>query len=139
MNFWNWIGLPSRADIQELKNASLKQTEALSTLANLDKNVIQLLQNAENISEKSDKLDEAVHTYYEGISQVLLNQSEALSANLHAMETLQQNIHTMDKGTQRTLAQILTECKDQNELLRLLIANSLVNDISNLLDNEEQQ
>lgn len=139
MNFWNWIGLPSRADIQELKNASLKQVEALSTLANLDKNVIQLLQNMGNINAQGGKLNEAIRTYYEGISQMLLKQSEAVSANLHALETFQQNSHVMDKGTQRTLAQVLTECKDQNEMLRLLIANSLVNDISELLDNEERQ
>ena len=32
MSFWNWIGLPSAADIQGLKEASLEQMEVLSTL-----------------------------------------------------------------------------------------------------------
>lgn len=136
MNFWNLIGLPSKADIQELKDASLKQAETLSTLATLDKNVIQLLQDSKDINGKSDKLAEVVHTYYNGISQALSKQSEALAANLHALEELQQNIRTIDKDTKKASKQILTECKDQNELLRLLIANSLIDDVSKILDNE---
>lgn len=134
MNFWNWIGLPSAADIQELKEASLRQAETLSALTELNKNVIQLLENIQDINEKSDKLTEAVHIYYEGVSQMILKQSEAISTSLEPLKMLLQNFQKMDKDTRRMLKRVLTECENQNELLRLLIANSLIDDVSKTLD-----
>lgn len=137
MNFWNWIGLPSAVDIRELKEASLKQAEALSALCALNKNVIQLLEDTRNISEKSDKLSEAAWTYYENVSQMILKQSEALSASFEPLKTFLQDFRRMDKDAQNKLKQILTECGNQNELLRLLIANSLINDVSQILDEDK--
>ena len=138
MNFWNWIGLPSAADIQELKEASLRQAETLSALTELNRNVMQLLENTQDISEKSDKLTEAARMYYDGISRMVLKQAEVFSAGLESLETFQKNFRKMDKDTQRTLEQVLTECRNQDELLRLLVANSLVGDVSKLLDEDEQ-
>lgn len=137
MNFWNWIGLPSAVDIQELKEASLRQAETLATLTELNKNVIQLLENTQDIGEKSDKLAKAVNMYYEGISQMILKQSEAISTSLEPLKILQQNFQRMDKDTRRVLKRVLTECENQNELLRLVIANSLIDDVSKTLDKDK--
>lgn len=138
MNFWNWIGLPSAADLQELKEASLRQADVLSALTELNKNVIQLLETTQGIGERSGKLTEAVHTYYKGVSQMILKQSEAVSASLEPLKMLQQDFQRMDRDTQEALKQVLTECECQNELLRLLIANSLIDDISTTLDEDKQ-
>ena len=94
------------------------------------------MEDAENISEKSDKISEAVRTYHENLSRMLLDQLEALSTNLESLKAFQKNFRRMDAYMQRKLKEILEECGTQNELLRLLIANSLIDDVSQVLEIE---
>ena len=125
------------ADIQELKASSLKQVEALPTLTALNKDVIQLLERANDISEKSDKISDVVQTYHAELSHMIMKQSETLSNSLNSLNTLRQDSQRMDKNSQRMMKELLAECEAQNQLLRLLIANSLIDDISQITDESE--
>ena len=138
MNFWNWIGLPSAADIRELQELSLRQTDELSTLTKLNKNVTQLLRSTQDISEGNDKLADVAYTYYKDISKMILERTKAIDLKLGLLKTLQQDFQTMDKETQRRLERVLKECENENELLRLLIANSLIDDVSEVMNKNKQ-
>lgn len=115
-SFWNRIGLPCLDDIQELKDASRKQEEALSSLIALNRDTIELLKRTENslsvavegssnnnqkaITAAVETICEAMLKYYEGSSQLLMKQSGNLSASLESLDTL----HTGVKELQQTSA-----------------------------------
>ena len=69
---------------------------------------------------------------------MILERTKAIDLKLGLLKTLQQDFQTMDKETQRRLERVLKECENENELLRLLIANSLIDDVSEVMNKNKQ-
>ena len=78
MSFWNWIGLPSAADIQGLKEASLEQMEVLSTLTAVNADIQELKASSVRQMEVLSTLT-AVNTDIQELKASSVRQMEVLS------------------------------------------------------------
>lgn len=146
-SFWNRIGLPCLADIQNLQVAACSQAEALSSISSLNHEVIRLLKEAKSDVSSSinsanssqheavkiavEKIVEAMQKYHEITSQLLVRQADILAANsgiLTDLRTSAEEFHTVAQKQEDAVALIIQLDQDIIRLLedaKVAIANSI--------------
>ncbi len=149
-DFWHWLGLPCLDDIQALNAAALKQEEVLTSLkmltAETKESLVgvrsELMASAERMEASNQKAIESsteaigntLLRYSDGICKLLIERTTKLSDSIDVLETLEREISCLDRASQEKIEQTIAECRSQNELLRMLIANTLVEDISKVMN-----
>lgn len=122
--FWNAIGLPNKADIQNLTELCRQQMQRIETLENEVRQLREIVQTqAEQDNAREDERAQAVkQTVQEGFAQ----QQEAFAE--WREEQTKKNAVVLRKNTmlhQQTQEKLTESAKNQDELLRILIVNSL--------------
>lgn len=72
----------------------------------------------------------AINAYAESSQRILVEQIDKVIDNIAALSAFCDTAYTLDKDTQERVAHIATECRAQNELLRILLANTLIDNVS---------
>lgn len=122
--FWNAIGLPNMADIQNLTELCRQQMQRIETLENEVRQLRETMQaEAEKESTRQDEREQAIRqTVQDGFAQ----QKEAFDE--WQENQTKKNAVVLRKNTmlhQQTQEKLMESAKNQDELLRILIVNSL--------------
>lgn len=122
--FWNAIGLPNAADIQNLTELCRQQAQRIETLENEVRQLQKAVQTqSEQDNAREDEREQAVRqTVQDGFAQ----QQETF-AEWREKQT-KKNAVILRKNTmlhQQTQEKLAESAKNQDELLRILIVNSL--------------
>ena len=122
--FWNAIGLPNAADIQNLTELCRQQAQRIETLENEVRQLREIVQTqAEQDNAREDEREQAVRQMVqEGFAQ----QQETFAE--WREEQAKKNAVVLRKNTmlhQQTQEKLAESAKNQDELLRILIVNSL--------------
>lgn len=152
-NFWHWLGLPCLADIQELTASALRQEEILASLKILTEETRKSFDRVQSeLTASVDQIGTANHEviesstrevcnillrYNDEIRKLVIERTAKLYEGIETLEVIGKEICSLDRDTQEKIEKTLTECRNQNELLRILIANTLIEDASNLMNGEQ--
>lgn len=122
--FWNAIGLPNAADIQNLTELCRQQAQRIETLENEVRQLREIVQTqAEQDNAREDEREQAIRqTVQDGFAQ----QKEAFDE--WQENQTKKNAVVLRKNTmlhQQTQEKLTESAKNQDELLRILIVNSL--------------
>ena len=122
--FWNAIGLPNAADIQNLTELCRQQAQRIETLENEVRQLREIVQTqAEQDNAREDEREQAIRqTVQDGFAQ----QQETFAE--WREEQTKKNAVILRKNTmlhQQTQEKLAESAKNQDELLRILIVNSL--------------
>lgn len=122
--FWNAIGLPNAADIQNLTELCRQQAQRIETLENEVRQLREIVQTqAEQDNAREDEREQAIRqTVQDGFAQ----QQETFAE--WCEEQTKKNAVILRKNTmlhQQTQEKLAESAKNQDELLRILIVNSL--------------
>ena len=122
--FWNAIGLPNAADIQNLTELCRQQAQRIETLENEVRQLQKAVQTqSEQDNAREDEREQAVRqTVQDGFAQ----QQETFAE--WREEQTKKNAVILRKNTmlhQQTQEMLAESAKNQDELLRILIVNSL--------------
>ena len=122
--FWNAIGLPNAADIQNLTELCRQQAQRIETLENEVRQLQKAVQTqSEQDNAREDEREQAVRqTVQDGFAQ----QQETFAE--WREEQTKKNAGILRKNTmlhQQTQEKLAESAKNQDELLRILIVNSL--------------
>lgn len=122
--FWNAIGLPNAADIQNLTELCRQQAQRIETLENEVRQLREIVQTqAEQDNAREDEREQAVR---QAVQDGFAQQKEALEE--WREEQTKKNAVVLRKNTmlhQQTQEKLTESAKNQDELLRILIVNSL--------------
>ena len=124
LGFWNAIGLPNAADIQNLTELCRQQAQRIETLENEVRQLQKAVQTqSEQDNAREDEREQAVRqTVQDGFAQ----QQETFAE--WREEQTKKNAVILRKNTmlhQQTQEKLAESAKNQDELLRILIVNSL--------------
>lgn len=72
----------------------------------------------------------AISTYTESSRQILSEQVDKIIEGIAALSAFCNTAYNLDKDTQERIEHITTECRAQSELLRILLANTLIDNVS---------
>lgn len=126
--FWNAIGLPNAADIQNLTELCRQQAQRIETLENEVRQLREIEQTqAEQDNAREDEREQAIR---QAVQDGFAQQKEALEE--WREEQTQKNAVVLRKNTmlhQQTQEKLTESAKNQDELLRILIVNSLGDEI----------
>lgn len=122
--FWNALGLPNAADIQNLTELCRQQAQRIETLENEVRQLQKAVQTqSEQDNAREDEREQAVRqTVQDGFAQ----QQETFAE--WREEQTKKNAVILRKNTmlhQQTQEKLAESAKNQDELLRILIVNSL--------------
>lgn len=117
--FWHWLGLPCFDDIQALTAAALRQNEILTSL--------------------KTQAEETQKSLADIQAELTVSAQQIEKSSHEVIESSTKEICSLERNIQEKIEKTLAECKSQNELLRLLIANTLIEDFSNFMDMEDIQ
>lgn len=84
----------------------------------------------EAVGAAQQKICATIHTCTESSQRILSEQADRAAESIAALSTLCDTTYDLDRDTQKRIEQIIAECRTQNELLRLLLANTLIDDVS---------
>lgn len=122
--FWNAIGLPNAADIQNLTELCRQQAQRIETLENEVRQLREIEQTqAEQDNAREDEREQAIR---QAVQDGFAQQKEALEE--WREEQTKKNAVVLRKNTmlhQQTQEKLTESAKNQDELLRILIVNSL--------------
>ena len=122
--FWNAIGLPNAADIQNLTELCRQQAQRIETLENEVRQLREIVQTqAEQDNAREDEREQAIR---QAVQDGFAQQKEALEE--WREEQTKKNAVVLRKNTmlhQQTQEKLTESAKNQDELLRILIVNSL--------------
>lgn len=122
--FWNAIGLPNAADIQNLTELCRQQMQRIETLENEVRQLREIVQTqAEQDNAREDEREQAIR---QAVQDGFAQQQETF-AEWHEEQT-KKNAVILRKNTilhQQTQEKLTESAKNQDELLRILIVNSL--------------
>lgn len=122
--FWNAIGLPNAADIQNLTELCRQQAQRIETLENEVQQLREIVQTqAEQDNAREDEREQAIR---QAVQDGFAQQKEALEE--WREEQTKKNAVVLRKNTmlhQQTQEKLTESAKNQDELLRILIVNSL--------------
>lgn len=122
--FWNAIGLPNIADIQNLTELCRKQAQRIETLENEVRQLQETVQTQEEKQNvRQDEREQAIRqTVQDGFAQqnVAFAEWQENQTKKNAV-ILRKNIMLH----QQTQEKLMESAKNQDELLRILIVNSL--------------
>lgn len=116
-SFWNWIGLPDSSDIHALQDLLQTQSEQLARMEEENQRLGAILERAE-----------------ERIGQ-LETENSAITQTLNAMRT--ETAAQMEKlsfADGKTYDALMKNAQNQDELLRILIVNTLQKELEATLD-----
>ena len=126
--FWNAIGLPNAADIQNLTELCRQQAQRIETLENEVRQLREIEQTqAEQDNAREDEREQAIR---QAVQDGFAQQKEALEE--WREEQTKKNAVVLRKNTmlhQQTQEKLTESAKNQDELLRILILNSLGDEI----------
>ena len=126
--FWNAIGLPNAADIQNLTELCRQQAQRIETLENEVRQLREIVQTqAEQDNAREDEREQAIR---QAVQDGFAQQKEALEE--WREEQTKKNAVVLRKNTmlhQQTQEKLTESAKNQDELLRILIVNSLGDEI----------
>ena len=126
--FWNAIGLPNAADIQNLTELCRQQAQRIETLENEVRQLREIEQTqAEQDNAREDEREQAIR---QAVQDGFAQQKEALEE--WREEQTKKNAVVLRKNTmlhQQTQEKLAESAKNQDELLRILIVNSLGDEI----------
>lgn len=126
--FWNAIGLPNAADIQNLTELCRQQAQRIETLENEVRQLREIEQTqAEQDNAREDEREQAIR---QAVQDSFAQQKEALEE--WREEQTKKNAVVLRKNTmlhQQTQEKLTESAKNQDELLRILIVNSLGDEI----------
>ena len=126
--FWNAIGLPNAADIQNLTELCRQQAQRIETLENEVRQLQKAVQTqAEQDNAREDEREQAIR---QAVQDGFAQQKEALEE--WREEQTKKNAVVLRKNTmlhQQTQEKLTESAKNQDELLRILIVNSLGDEI----------
>ena len=122
--FWNAIGLPNAADIQNLTELCRQQAQRIETL----ENEVRQLQKAVQTQSEQDNAreDEREQAIRQAVQDGFAQQQETFAE--WREEQTKKNAVVLRKNTmlhQQTQEKLTESAKNQDELLRILIVNSL--------------
>lgn len=122
--FWNAIGLPNAADIQNLTELCRQQAQRIETLENEVRQLREIVQTqAEQDNAREDEREQAVRQMVqEGFAQQQETFAEWREEQTKKNAVILRKNTMLHQQTQETLAE---SAKNQDELLRILIVNSL--------------
>ena len=122
--FWNAIGLPKAADIQNLTELCRQQAQRIETLENEVRQLREIVQTqAEQDNAREDEREQAVRQMVqEGFAQQQETFAEWREEQTKKNAVILRKNTMLHQQTQETLAE---SAKNQDELLRILIVNSL--------------
>ena len=127
-SFWNAIGLPNAADIQNLTELCRQQAQRIETLENEVRQLREIEQTqAEQDNAREDEREQAIR---QAVQDGFAQQKEALEE--WREEQTKKNAVVLRKNTmlhQQTQEKLAESAKNQDELLRILIVNSLGDEI----------
>ena len=122
--FWNAIGLPNMADIQNLTELCRQQAQRIETLENEVRQLREIVQTqAEQDNAREDEREQAIR---QAVQDGFAQQKEAFEE--WREEQPKKNAVVLRKNTmlhQQTQEKLTESAKNQDELLRILIVNSL--------------
>lgn len=122
--FWNAIGLPNATDIQNLTELCRQQAQRIETLENEVRQLREIVQTqAEQDNAREDEREQAIR---QAVQDGFAQQKEALEE--WREEQTKKNAVVLRKNTmlhQQTQEKLTESAKNQDELLRILIVNSL--------------
>lgn len=122
--FWNAIGLPNAADIQNLTELCRQQAQRIETLENEVRQLREIVQTqAEQDNAREDEREQAIR---QAVQDGFVQQKEAFAE--WCEEQTKKNAVVLRKNTmlhQQTQEKLTESAKNQDELLRILIVNSL--------------
>ena len=122
--FWNAIGLPNMADIQNLTELCRQQAQRIETLENEVRQLREIVQTqAEQDNAREDEREQAIR---QALQDGFAQQKEAFEE--WREEQTKKNAVVLRKNTmlhQQTQEKLTESAKNQDELLRILIVNSL--------------
>lgn len=122
--FWNAIGLPNAADIQNLTELCRQQAQRIEMLENEVRQLREIEQTqAEQDNAREDEREQAIR---QAVQDGFAQQKEAFE-EWHEEQT-KKNAVVLRKNTmlhQQTQEKLTESAKNQDELLRILIVNSL--------------
>ena len=122
--FWNAIGLPNMADIQNLTELCRQQAQRIETLENEVRQLREIVQTqAEQDNAREDEREQAIR---QAVQDGFAQQKEAFEE--WCEEQTKKNAVVLRKNTmlhQQTQEKLTESAKNQDELLRILIVNSL--------------
>lgn len=122
--FWNAIGLPNAADIQNLTELYRQQAQRIETLENEARQLREIVQTqAEQDNAREDEREQAIR---QAVQDGFAQQKEAFEE--WREEQTKKNAVVLRKNTmlhQQTQEKLTESAKNQDELLRILIVNSL--------------
>ena len=122
--FWNAIGLPNAADIQNLTELCRQQAQRIETLENEVRQLREIVQTqAEQDNAREDEREQAIR---QAVQDGFAQQKEAFEEWREEQTT--KNAVVLRKNTmlhQQTQEKLTESAKNQDELLRILIVNSL--------------
>lgn len=124
VGFWNAIGLPNAADIQNLTELCRQQAQRIEMLENEVRQLREIEQTqAEQDNAREDEREQAIR---QAVQDGFVQQKEAFE-EWHEEQT-KKNAVVLRKNTmlhQQTQEKLTESAKNQDELLRILIVNSL--------------
>ena len=123
-SFWNAIGLPNAADIQNLTELCRQQAQRIETLENEVRQLREIVQT--QAEQDNDREDERAQTIRQAVQDGFAQQKEAFEE--WREEPTKKNAVVLRKNTmlhQQTQEKLAESAKNQDELLRILIVNSL--------------
>ena len=123
-SFWNAIGLPNAADIQNLTELCRQQAQRIETLENEVRQLREIVQT--QAEQDNDREDERAQTIRQAVQDGFAQQQETFAE--WREEQTKKNAVVLRKNTmlhQQTQEKLAESAKNQDELLRILIVNSL--------------
>lgn len=122
--FWNAIGLPNAADIQNLTELCRQQAQRIETLENEVRQLQKAVQTqSEQDNAREDEREQAVRqTVQDGFAQQQETFAEWREEQTKKNAVILRKNTMLHQQTQEKLAEL---AKNQDELLRILIVNSL--------------
>ncbi len=134
MNFWNWIGSPSRDDVQQLGTRIVQMQEALAGLAQGQRKLMgRLDQIQEANQELLRRLDETETASCNRVGEVKDRIDAAVSAQGQQVGQLNERMRADEQSLQTQISLFRQIAENQNELLKLLVINALGEDINKVL------
>lgn len=134
--FWNAIGLPNAADIQNLTELCRQQAQRIETLENEVRQLREIVQTqAEQDNAREDEREQAVRQMVqEGFAQQQETFAEWREEQTKKNAVILRKNTMLHQQTQETLAE---SAKNQDELLRILIVNSLGDELEKDMEEPE--
>lgn len=131
--FWNAIGLPNAADIQNLTELCRQQAQRIETLENEVRQLREIVQTqAEQDNAREDEREQAIR---QAVQDGFAQQKEAFEE--WREEQTKKNAVVLRKNTmlhQQTQEKLTESAKNQDELLRILIVNSLGDELEKKME-----